>query len=129
LCEDALNEANNAGNAALISRAMLALAEVLYETGDMNGALEYAMKAQERFAQSSQWDSEWRAWALSARASLRRGDDESARQQMAHSTELLSKLRQKWGGEIYDSYLGRKDIQSSHKPLDGAFAVEKTNKQ
>lgn len=129
VCEEALNEAESAGNAALISKAMLALAKVLYETGDMDGALEYAMKAQARFNQSSQWDSEWRAWALAARASLRRGDDRSAQEQMARSTELLSKLRQKWGGETYDSYLGRKDIQSSHKQLDGAFAVEKTNKQ
>ncbi|HEV7842985.1 MAG TPA: tetratricopeptide repeat protein, partial [Pyrinomonadaceae bacterium] len=94
-CEQALNDAKTAGDEALLSRAMLALAEVLYESGDASGALEYAMKAQARFAQYLQWDSEWRAWLVAARASLRRGDDSTAQQQMAQATDVLSKLRQK----------------------------------
>ena len=66
---------------------------------------------------------------MAARASLRRGDENTAQQQLAQATEVLSKLRQKLGTDTFDSYLIRPDIKGYRKQLDEAFVVEKTNNQ
>jgi tetratricopeptide (TPR) repeat protein len=128
-CQEALDEAKGTGDEALLSRAMLAFAEASYESGDTDAALDYAAKAQERFERYSQWDSEWRAWLVAARSNLRRGDSGTAQQQLARASDVLSKLRQNWGAETYDSYIFRPDIKSALKQLDEAYKVEQKNNQ
>ncbi|HKQ51700.1 MAG TPA: tetratricopeptide repeat protein [Pyrinomonadaceae bacterium] len=53
-CEAAVAMAERAGDAALLSRAKLALAEVLVEGGDARGARDLALEARERFDRGGQ---------------------------------------------------------------------------
>jgi serine/threonine protein kinase/Tfp pilus assembly protein PilF len=122
-CEEAVEMAKSAGDAGLLSRAWLALAEVLLENKDAQGALTYALQAQENFNRAGQLESEWRAWAVASRASLLKKDERAASDQLAQSNNVLSQLRQKWGEEVFEKYLTRPDIQFSHKQLGGAVPV------
>jgi serine/threonine protein kinase/tetratricopeptide (TPR) repeat protein len=119
-CDEAAEMALKAGDAGLISRAWLALAEVLLENNDAQGALTYALKAQESFDRAGQLESGWRAWAIASRASRLKKDERAASEQRARAEELFSQLRQKWGEEVFESYLKRPDIQFSHKQLGEA---------
>jgi tetratricopeptide (TPR) repeat protein len=123
-CEEALALAKKTGEEALISDAMLALAESLYDNGDFDEALTYALNVQERLARSGEQESEWRAWLLAARCSIRLNDREQARSRLTHANDSLSKLQQQWGAEAFDRYQNRPDIQFSRKQLSEAlFAV------
>jgi serine/threonine protein kinase/Tfp pilus assembly protein PilF len=117
LCEDAVKMATDAGDTALLSRAMLALAESLLESGDARAALEQATKVQQRLAQAGQQESEWRARLIAARASRRLSDAAAAEQELAHAKEILSQLLQKWGAEVFNRYLTRPDVQVYYKQL------------
>ena len=118
-CEEAVNAAMNLGDALRLSNAMLALAQARLETGDEQNALTSALRAQERFKQAGQQESEWRAWLIAALASRRKGDENAAREQLAHANEVFSQLQQKWGSEVIGKYLTRPDIQTSHTKLGG----------
>jgi serine/threonine protein kinase/Flp pilus assembly protein TadD len=118
-CEEAVEMAMRAGDEALLSRAKLALAEVLLESKDAQNALTNALEAQARFKRGGQLESEWRAWLVAARASrLKR--DERTTSEFARASEALEQLRQKWGEEDFTSYSKRPDIQFSHKQLGAA---------
>ncbi len=117
LCEDAVKLARDAGDAALLSRAMLALAESSLESGDARAALEEATTVQQRFAQGGQQESEWRAWLIASRASQRLSDGATAQQELAQAKEVLSKLQQKWGADLFNRYLMRPDIQIYYQQL------------
>ncbi len=123
-CEESVAMAQSAGDAALLSRAMLALAEARLENGDAEGALENALRAEERFTRAGQQESQWRAWLVAARASQRKGDETSAQQQMSKAAEVLAKLRQNWGPEAFQHYASRPDVQSYMKQLGGAFTAD-----
>ncbi|HEX8921652.1 MAG TPA: tetratricopeptide repeat protein [Pyrinomonadaceae bacterium] len=116
-CEQAVEMAKQSGDAALISRALLALAKVLLESKDAGGALNNALKAQESFNRAGQLESEWQSWLVASRASRLKGDERAAMDQLAQANNVFSKLRQKWGAESFDRYLTRRDIQFSHKQL------------
>jgi serine/threonine protein kinase/tetratricopeptide (TPR) repeat protein len=124
-CEAAVAMAERAGDAALLSRARLALAEVLLETGDGGAARDMALAARERFGRGGQLESEWRAWVVAARASRLAGDSQAASEQLARAGEALSALRQNWGPEAADAYLKRPDISLSHKQLGEAVPAER----
>ncbi|MDT4896109.1 MAG: eukaryotic-like serine/threonine-protein kinase [Acidobacteriota bacterium] len=125
-CEEAVGVATRAGDAALLSRAKLALAEVLLESKDAHGALTNALEAQARFKGGGQLESEWRAWIVAARASRLKRDERSASEQFVHAAEALSELRQRWGDVASNAYLARPDIQVSHKQLGAVItAAEK----
>jgi ribosomal protein S20 len=109
--------ANDAGDFALTSRAMLAQAEAALESGNAQAALATASQAQERFARGSQLESEWRAWLIAARANQRLGDTSKAQEQLAQGKSVLSRLAQKWGAEVFNSYTSRPDIQVYYKEL------------
>ena len=109
--------ATDAGDAALLSRAMLALAESALAQGDARSALEKAGAAQARFAKGGQQESEWRAWLIAALASQRLGDADQARQQLAQAKAVASQLQQRWGAEAFKLYLARPDIQVYYKQL------------
>ncbi|HKS29369.1 MAG TPA: tetratricopeptide repeat protein [Pyrinomonadaceae bacterium] len=123
-CQEALELATRAGDAALVSGALLAMAEAKYENGDDAGAIENALRAQERLALGEQQMSEWRAWLIAARASQRKGDQSAADAQMSKAAEILSSLRQKWRPDTFKSYAERTDVQLYIKQLGAAFTVE-----
>jgi serine/threonine protein kinase/tetratricopeptide (TPR) repeat protein len=116
-CQEAVETAARAGDEALLSRAKLALAEVLLENKDTQGALTNALEAQARFKSGGQLESEWRAWIVASRASRLKPDERASSEQLAHASESLEQLRQRWGDEIFASYMKRLDIQFSHKQL------------
>jgi hypothetical protein len=95
----------------------------LLENTDAQGALTNALSAQESFHRGGQLESEWRAWAIASRASHLKGDKRAAADQLAQAKDIFSQLRQKWGEEVFTSYLSRPDIQFSHKPLGESVPV------
>ncbi len=120
-CEEALAMAERAGDATLSSRAMLALAEGLYESGDADGARDAALLAQARFASAGQQESEWRAWVIASLASRSKGDESAAQQQSANAANVLSQLRQKWNTDAFKLYTSKPDVQLYLKQLGGVF--------
>lgn len=115
--EDALESARQESEEALISDAMLALAAVLYENGDTAGALKQALAAADHAARFGEQETEWRAWLIAARSSLRAGDKEHAREQLASANASLANLQARWGAEAFDSYRSRIDILDLYKQL------------
>ncbi len=120
ICEEAVEMAMRAGDEALLSRAKLALAEVLLESKDAQNALTNALEAQARFKRGGQLESEWRAWVVAARASGLKRDGQAA-SEFARASEALAQLRQKWGEEAFGTYSKRLDIEFSHKQLGAAI--------
>ncbi|HKC65978.1 MAG TPA: tetratricopeptide repeat protein, partial [Pyrinomonadaceae bacterium] len=122
-CEDAVEMAKGTGDAGLLSRAMLALAESSIENTDAQEALTNALQVQQSFNRAGQLESEWRAWVIAARASRLKRDERAASEQMAEAGNVLSQLRQRWGDEAFNGYLSRPDIQFSRKQLGDAVPV------
>jgi serine/threonine protein kinase/Tfp pilus assembly protein PilF len=122
-CEEALEMATVSKNPWLISRAKLALSEVMLEDGDAEGALKSAREARESFARTGQLASEWRAWLVAARASLSLKDEAKAREYAASASRALSMLEEKWGTEVYNRYLTRPDVQYFRKRLNEEFSL------
>src|SRR5256714_3061973 len=116
-CAQAVAMARAEGDAALLSRAMLALAEALEASGDAQNALSTALEAQKRFAGGGQQESEWRAWLIASLASRRKHDETGAQEELARAQEAFPALRQKWGDDYFNPYLSRPDIQFSHNQL------------
>jgi tetratricopeptide (TPR) repeat protein len=122
-CEEAVEMAKKGGDFALVSKSLQALAEVLLEGGDAEGALSVALEAKDRFASASQHESEWRTWLIILRAHRLQGNAVAAHDDLARAAEVLSQLQQKWGKEAYERYLTRPDIQFSHKQLGGSPVI------
>ncbi len=120
-CKDAEKLATLAGDTALLSRAMLSLAEAELSEGDARSALDKATAAQARFAKSGQQESEWRAWLIAGLASQRLNDSDKAREQLAQAQAVLAQLEQKWGAESFKLYITRPDIQVYQKQLGSAL--------
>jgi serine/threonine protein kinase/Tfp pilus assembly protein PilF len=114
LCEEAVEQARRASDEALLSKSLLALAEVALASGDAAVALRNALEAQVRFARASQPESEWRAWLVAARAER---DEAIRRSYTARASEILSSLEQKWGTDAFNSYMTRPDVQISRQQL------------
>jgi len=117
LCDEAVKLATEVGDPALLSRAMLALAEATLESGDAREALDLATQVQARFGKGGQQESEWRAWLIAARASQRLGDKTTALGHLAHAKGVFAELQQKWGTEVFNRYITRPDIQVYYKQL------------
>jgi hypothetical protein len=111
LCEEAAEMALNHLDQKLRINALLALAEAKFEIADFSGALKTAEQAQTLSGRASQQESQWRAHFIAARASERMKDHRTAREHLLQVKSLLSSLRQKWGSEPFNRYLGRPDIQ------------------
>jgi len=116
-CEEAAKMAVDAGDASLLSRTLLALAEAALNAGDAQTALDKASEAQARFAKGGQQESEWRALVVIALASQRLNQADKAREKFAQAKAVLSQLQQKWGDEALKQYLTRPDIQVHYKLL------------
>ena len=117
LCEDAVKIATEAGDAALLPRAMLALAEASLASGDYQGALEQARQAQARFAKNGQQESEWRAWVVASLASQGLGDKGASQEELQHAKAVISQLQQKWDTSSFNQYIARPDVQVYFKQL------------
>jgi uncharacterized protein HemY len=109
--------ATQAGENTLLSRALLAQAEVALHNGDAQSALKLALQAQERFAGGSQLESEWRASLIAAEASEKLGDNAKRQKYLADARNNLLRLQQAWGDEVFKGYIGRPDIQLYQKQL------------
>jgi hypothetical protein len=101
----------------LLSRALLAHAEVALRNGSAQTALTLATQARERLAHGSQLESEWRASLIAALASKKLSDNEKYDQYLAEAKNVLSRLQQVWGDETFKLYVSRPDIQMYQKQL------------
>jgi tetratricopeptide (TPR) repeat protein len=117
MCQDALKLAEELGDAALISRLMLALAEANLEMGDYKNALQLATESGQRLRKSHQTESEWRSWLLAARANDQLGNKQVAEEQRAQAKVVLAKLEQPWGSEVFKQYTARPDIEFYRRQL------------
>ncbi len=117
-CEAAVGMAFQTDDHYLISAAQLAQAEVGLAGGDAQKSLQLALQAQRNFARMGQMDSEWRAWLIAARAGRQLGNKAATREFAEHANARLVSLEQRWGKEVYDGYLSRKDVQYSRKQLE-----------
>ena len=124
LCNEAVALAKQADDAALLSRALLSLAEVQLQIGLARESLANAIQAHERFAAAGQLESEWRALVIAAHASRALHDDASAQQHLTKASNLLAELQQKWGQQAFALYLTRPDIQAPHTELGGAISAD-----
>ncbi|HEX8140555.1 MAG TPA: tetratricopeptide repeat protein [Pyrinomonadaceae bacterium] len=116
-CEESAAMAARSGDPWLSAKATLALAEAILESGDIQNALTAALRAQETTARLGDQEAEWRAWLIAALSARRTGDQVKAHEYSSHASELLARLEQKWGAEIYHSYRARPDIQYARKRL------------
>jgi hypothetical protein len=119
-CDSAVKLANDAGDNALLSRAMLSLAEATLAAGDPQDARSTAIAAQSRFAKMGQLESEWRAWLIAGLASQRLNDADQAQQQLAQAKAVVSQLEHKWEADTFKGYIARPDIQVYYKQLGPA---------
>ncbi|PYV40017.1 MAG: hypothetical protein DMG06_21540 [Acidobacteria bacterium] len=95
----------------------MTLAEVMLQNNEPKQALEVSLRLQESLARGEQYESQWQAWLIAARASRRVGDKPKACEYGQHASDVLDKLQQGWGTEAFKSYLNRPDIQNSCKQL------------
>ncbi len=117
LCEESVKMASKGGDITLLSRAMLAQAECALEAGNAQLALSKATEVQQRFAQWSQLESEWRAWVIASQASSRLGQNEKAAEQLTQAQNACLRLQQTWGNDVFSKYIARPDIQVLYKKL------------
>ena len=125
LCQQAVTRASETTNPRLLSNALLALAEVMLKTDDAQNALAKALEAQNRFAQSGQQDSEWRAWLIAARASQLSGNESHVKEYISRADNLLLNLQQKWGAREYSSFARRPDVRSYRNQINQLLAINK----
>jgi tetratricopeptide (TPR) repeat protein len=117
LCSEAVKMSTEAGENNLLSHALLAQAEVALHNGDAQTALKLAIQAQDRFVQSSQLESQWRASLIAAEAAGRLGDTARREEYLAQAKSKLLGLQQAWGDEVFKAYLSRPDIQTYQRQL------------
>ena len=109
--------ASKGGDITLLSRAMLAQAECALENGNEQLALTKAIELQQRFAQWSQMESEWRAWVIASQASSKLGQNDQAAEQLAQGKNVCLRLQQAWGNEVFAEYISRPDIQVFYQKM------------
>jgi tetratricopeptide (TPR) repeat protein len=122
-CQEAVDMARHANFQPLLPGALLALAEALLESGDVQGSLTNALEAQSLLERAGQQESEWRACLIAGLATLRTGDALKAREYATRVESLLSDLQRRWGAQDYNDYLTRPDIRNYRKSLSQILAV------
>lgn len=118
----ALDGANKVNDQHLLYETMLVHSEALLGNENPEKSRTAALDVQARLAPNKQWESEWRAWLVASRASLKLNNMEAAREQLAHAKSLLDNLEQKWGVEAFKGYTSRPDIQRLSKQLNELLA-------
>jgi tetratricopeptide (TPR) repeat protein len=117
-CEEAVQLARGLRNRRWVSEALLASAEAAMTAGDAQSAISSATEAQSYFTAAGQHGSEWRAYAIEARASEKLGDKDKARQFASKAAAALASLEGLWGSDNFKSYLGRPDIAEARRQLE-----------
>jgi serine/threonine protein kinase/Tfp pilus assembly protein PilF len=112
LCEEAVTAAAPVGDPLLLAQAQLALAEASLAAGDTQHAITSAQQARSFFSSAGLSEAEWRSWLIEGLATQKGGDAEKARTCLTRAAELLASLEQKWGAEVFQSYLKRPSVQS-----------------
>jgi len=115
--EEAVQMARGLRNPRWLSEALLALAEAALAGGDAQAAMTSATEAQSHVSAAKQRESEWRAYAMQARASDKLGDKEKARQLVVQANTTLASLEAVWGSDNYKSYLARPDVDELRRQL------------
>jgi len=95
-CEQAVEFATQTKDPAVLSEALLALAEARLLGGNPAGALTAALRSQEILGRLGKQDSEWIAWAIAARASRSTGDTTKA-QGLPRAQQIYSPVSQQNG--------------------------------
>ena len=114
---DALDMAKRLNDPGQLAQTQLVSAQTMLIDGDAQEALDAANQAQSFFARADQMASNWQALSIAGLASRRLGDATRARDYGARAEESLTKIRQSWGPDVFESYLRRPDIQRSRKRL------------
>jgi tetratricopeptide (TPR) repeat protein len=112
LCDESAQLASKTQDPRLIATSSLALAEAMLLNGDAKSAINLISGLIDNFARANQWDSEWRACVIAARASEESGDPAKAREYSTRAKETLGKLEQRFGADAFKQYLTRQDLQS-----------------
>jgi serine/threonine protein kinase/Tfp pilus assembly protein PilF len=116
-CEQAVALATASGDLVRLSEGLLALSEAMLQSGDTQNALATSLRAQEIFARLGKQDFEWLAWLNAARASKNLADENKTRERATRAADLMAGLRQRWGGDHFNSYVRRPDIDLFRKQL------------
>jgi tetratricopeptide (TPR) repeat protein/predicted Ser/Thr protein kinase len=109
-CEDAVAKARLLKDPYLLSEALLTVSEAALNSNDPQAALDAASEAEQRCAESNQYEFEWRAANIAAIATKKLGDNKKAHDIAARANSILSRLEQVWGGD-YLAYINRADIR------------------
>ena len=115
--EEAIQMARSMRNPRWLTEALLALAEASLAGGDAQTAMTSATEAQSHVVAAKQRESEWRVYAMQARASDKLGDKEKARQLAVQANATLGSLEGVWGSDNYKSYLTRPDVDELLRQL------------
>jgi eukaryotic-like serine/threonine-protein kinase len=116
-CEDAVQMARAVRDPLPLSQALFALAQAALAAGDVQGAMNAALEAQQRFTTASQREYEWRAYALAARAAEKSGDNAKSQQLASQALNILNGLERAFGVEHFQTYLNRADIKELRSQL------------
>ncbi|HEX6188323.1 MAG TPA: tetratricopeptide repeat protein [Pyrinomonadaceae bacterium] len=117
LCDEATRDARPLGDPLLLARAELALAEASLAARDTARAIASAQQSRAFFSSAGLTESEWRAWLIEGVATQEAGDAVKARTCLTRAAEVLASLEQKWGAEVFQSYLKRPNIQALRSQL------------
>jgi serine/threonine protein kinase len=112
LAEEAVTQAIDLGDPALLYSARLTLADVLLQTNDGTRALELAFTDLEHLVQNAQLDSLWRVYVIAARAKQQLNDVAGAREYASKAREVLVRQERAWGANDFQQYLKRPDVSS-----------------
>src|ERR1043165_7973375 len=114
--------AEKAGDPRLRGASLLALAEILLDTNNLDAALKAATEAADLFNKPGQADSEWRAWLMAGRAHQLLGDSQTARAEFLKADQIFTGLEQRFGSENYRRYQERHEVDAYRKELTHAAA-------
>jgi tetratricopeptide (TPR) repeat protein/predicted Ser/Thr protein kinase len=117
LCDEAIKIAAPLGDPLLLARARLALAQASLAAGDTQNAIASAQEARSFFSATGLTEAEWRAWLIEGLATQKAGDADKARTCLNRAAELLASLKQKWGAEVFESYLKQPNVQTFRNQL------------
>jgi tetratricopeptide (TPR) repeat protein len=109
-CDEAIKNAVDVGDPALLYTARSSLALVLLDSQDAAAALKTITEDLNQLVSKDQKESLWQAYLLAARASQDLGDIESARKYASACRGVLASIQQNWGEQDYLRYVKRSDV-------------------
>ena len=117
LCDESVQLASKTQDPRLIATSTLALAEATLLSGDAKFAIDLISRVIDKLGSANQWDSEWRACVIAARANEESGDPARAKEYATRARATLTKLEQRFSTDIYKQYLSRQDLQTYQQQL------------